>query len=291
MRVNLAKTLKYVLLTLGIIILILYIVFRFFMNFSKDDKALEKYFEGNPKQPSYGFYESNGKKIHYACIGEDTLPAIIFIHGSPGTWDAFSRYFKDSTLLNHFRMLSVDRIGYGKSDHEPESSVKMQAELIKPLLDMVPDSLPLILVTHSFGGPIGFRLAMDYPEKIDGMVALAGLADPEKEKRVYWLQKPFRSKWLRWLLPPDMDISNREIVPLKQELYEMVPMWEKIKTPTIVIQGDKDMLVNKTHADFIEKMMPGNLRIIRLPEENHFIPWTQDKLVVESIMEVYGRIQ
>ncbi|MEZ4827483.1 MAG: alpha/beta hydrolase [Bacteroidia bacterium] len=291
MQIHLAKTLKYVLLTLGIIILVLYIIFRFFMNFTMSDQKLEKYFEGNPQQPSYGFYEAQGKTIHYACIGAEGRPVIIFIHGSPGTWDAFARYFKDTTLLNHFRMYSVDRIGYGKSDHEPESSIEMQALMIKPLLDMVPDSVPVILVTHSFGGPVGFRLAMDYPEKIDGMVALAGLADPEKERRVYWLQKPLRGKWIRWILPPDMDISNREIVPLKQELYEMGMMWEKIRAKTIIIQGDKDMLVNKAHADFLEKMMPGSPKIIRLPEENHFIPWTQQQLVVQSIMEVNDEIQ
>ncbi|MEZ4775848.1 MAG: alpha/beta hydrolase [Bacteroidia bacterium] len=290
MQVYPTKILKYVLITIGLIVLVLYVIFRFFMDFSKNDQALEKYFEGNPKQPTYGFYQAEGKTIHYACIGEDSLPTIIFIHGSPGTWDAFAAYFKDTTLLKHFRMMSVDRIGYGKSEHEPESSIEMQALLVKPLLDMVPDSIPLMLVTHSFGGPIGFRLAMDYPDKIDGIVALAGLADPEKEKRVYWLQKPFRSKWLRWLLPPDMDISNREIVPLKQELYEMVPMWEKVKAKTIVIQGGKDMLVNKAHADFIEKMIPEGPEVIRLPEENHFIPWTQEELVVKNIMKLYGEI-
>lgn len=289
MKFNFTKILKYVLGILGAILLILYIAFRFFLPTSQSDKALEKYFADAPVQPSYGFYEAAGRTMHYACTGADTLPVVLFIHGSPGSWDAFSSYFKDSTLLAHFRLIAPDRIGYGKSDPgNPESSVKMQAEAVKPLIDMVPDSLPLIIVSHSYGGPVAYRLAMDYPERVNGMVVLAGLADPEKEKRQYWIQSPVRSRWLRWLLPRDMDVSNREILPLKQELYEMVPMWDKITAETIIIQGDKDMLVNKAHADFAEKMMASNPpEVIRLPKENHFIPWTQKQMVVDAIMEVY----
>jgi hypothetical protein len=43
--------------------------------------------------------EVEGCNMHYAKTGNDTLPTITFIHGSPGSWDAFMRYLKDKELL------------------------------------------------------------------------------------------------------------------------------------------------------------------------------------------------
>jgi pimeloyl-ACP methyl ester carboxylesterase len=135
-------------------------------------------------------------------------------------------------------------------------------------------------------------MAMDYPSQVDGMLILAGLADPEHESRPFFLY-PLRSKWLRWLLPPDMDVSNREILPLKEELYEMERknMWEEIIAKTTIIQGQKDILVAMEHADYAEEMMiNAPTRVMRMPKENHFIPWTQKELVKESIFELYENL-
>ena len=42
--------------------------------------------------------EMEGRHIHYAMTGSDSLPTLFFIHGSPGSWDAFAEYMKDSSI-------------------------------------------------------------------------------------------------------------------------------------------------------------------------------------------------
>lgn len=288
------KTLTYIFVILLGLIFIAYLIFRFApLGMTKTDAEIDDYFKDVPQKPTFQTYEVRGHTIHYASIGPQHLPTIIFIHGSPGSWDAYMTYFKDTALVNHFRMISVDRVGYGKSNKgQPESSLFLQAAYIQPLLETIPDSVPTLLVGHSYGGPVAYRMGMDYADKIDGLLILAGLADPVLEGRL-WIQKPFRHWSLRWLLPPDLDISNREIVPLKQELFDQENMWEKIRSHTLIIQGDEDILVDKGHADYAEKMLinAASVKVIRMPEENHFIPWTQSQLVTESIFKLYKLIQ
>lgn len=292
MNFPLSKMLKIVLYIILGLLLAGYLIFRFGMSgISQSQEKIDDFFSERNLSPKFDTYTVEGHHMHYVDIGATTLPTIIFIHGSPGSWDAFMQYMGDSSLLKCFRMISVDRIGYGKSDfRQPESSVYMQAACIQPLLDMVPDSVPVILVGHSFGGPIAYRMAMEYPDKIDGMLILAGLADPDKEKRL-WIQKPLRSKWLRWLLPPMMDISNREIVPLKRELQIMKPMWGEITAKTTIIQGQKDILVHYAHGEFAMKMITnGEVKYISLPKANHFLPWSHYELVHQEILALRDRI-
>src|SRR5437763_10015153 len=59
----------------------------------------------------------NGHILHYVSTGTDTLPLLIFIHGSPGSWEVFKDYLRDSDLLRQYNMISIDRTGFGFSDY------------------------------------------------------------------------------------------------------------------------------------------------------------------------------
>ncbi|MEL6194381.1 MAG: alpha/beta fold hydrolase [Bacteroidota bacterium] len=257
------------------IFLVVYVIFRFFLNFEPSEEDLQATFNGKAYQPEHISYNVGDETMHYVAAGPQDAPVMLLVHGSPGSWNAYASYLADSNFQSKYRMISVDRIGYGKSTFgHANSSLAHQAHCLMPLLESIPDSTPVMAVGHSYGVPVLLRLAMDHPKALDGMVLLAGLSDPEYEKRPAILG-PFRSKLLRWLLPPDLDVSNREIFPLKGELELMMPMWENISIPTAVIQGGKDMLVNPKHADFIEqKITNSEVSMHRLPEANHFIPWS-----------------
>jgi hypothetical protein len=146
MGTKLKKILKLILIITGIIIFILYLVFRFFLDLKMSDAKVEEYFSAETIKPAFHFYEAEGHTMHYVDIGDKSKPVIIFVHGSPGSWDAFAAYFKDPEMLLNFRMISVDRIGYGKSDPgQPESSLWLQSALIKPILDQIPMEIPSYL--------------------------------------------------------------------------------------------------------------------------------------------------
>ncbi len=58
-----------------------------------------------------------GKRtMHYVTIGVTDRPTLIFVHGSPGSRDSFTAYLKDSLLPERYRMVNLDRPGFGYCD-------------------------------------------------------------------------------------------------------------------------------------------------------------------------------
>ena len=57
----------------------------------------------------------NDRHLHYAVSGNngDSLPTLVFIHGSPGSWMNYMKFMWDSSMRKKFRMVAIDRPGFG----------------------------------------------------------------------------------------------------------------------------------------------------------------------------------
>lgn len=226
------------------------------------------------------------RMMHYAYSGIDKENMVVFVHGSPGSWSAFIDFFKADSILQIADFISIDRPGFGNSGFGiAEKSIEKQASLITGVINQFPHS-KVILVGHSLGGPVIARMAMDYPDRFDGLVLVAPSIDPNMEKDE-WYRKMIKTKVGSALTPKEFEVSNDEIVPLKEELKLMLPLWKQIQIPTIVIQGTRDRLVPKENAEFAEKMLPDSvLRVKRLEEVDHFIPWTHPHEIISAIQQL-----
>ena len=224
--------------------------------------------------------------LHYTLVtGDSSLPLAVFVHGSPGSSSNFLHFAQDTTLLRHYNVLLIDRPGYGYSDFgDAEESLEKQSEILLDFLRLFPFDQK-ILVGHSLGGPIVCRMAMDAPRSVSGLLVVAGSVSPELEPEEKW-RKPMSSKALRWLMPKSFRVSSDEIVPAKEELIKMVALWSNITCPVQIIQGGKDKLVPAGNEDYAEKMLvnASSVRVYRLPEENHFIPFTRPELLTEALL-------
>ena len=152
-----------------------------------------------------------------------------------------------------------------------EPSLEKQALALKPIIEKYKNNKPFILVGHSLGGSVIARIAMDYPELIDGLIFVAASIDPKLEPNETWFRAPLATPFLSWVLPRSFRASNEEIYQLKPQLEEMLPRWKEIKCPVIVIQGKKDMLVPAGNADFAKRMIINAPVDLILKEElNHY---------------------
>ncbi|CAN0129163.1 unnamed protein product, partial [Chrysoparadoxa australica] len=165
----------------------------------------------------------NDQLMHYVYTQQQKETLLVFVHGSPGSWNAFSRYLTSDSLQDQYDMVSIDRPGFGYSDYGyAESSLKRQANLISQVIQQF-DQKRKILIGHSLGGPIIARIAMDYPEQVQGMIFIAPSIDPDMEK--YEWYRTLIKTWVGDLVvPTDLWVSNEEIVPLKEELNQMLPL-------------------------------------------------------------------
>ncbi len=256
------------------------------MEFRFSAQEMKDFLKSNQKKLYADTLVVDGQNIHYVYSdnGHDAL--VVFIHGSPGSWNAFSRYLTTDSLLNNYDMVSVDRPGFGYSDYGfAEPSLINQAKLMCEVLKHFEHSRK-ILVGHSLGGSVIARMAMDNPNMVQGLLFLAPSIDPQMEKFEWF--RPLIKTWLGDLVTPtDFWVSNEEIVPLKAELNAMLPLWSEINIPCIVIHGTKDTFVPVENADFARKMIADSLiKVQYLEGVHHFIPWTHTSVIVNAIDEL-----
>ncbi len=159
-----------------------------------------------------------GANMHYAKTGSDSLPTIVFVHGSPGSWDAFAQYMQDKDLLMKYRMISIDRPGFSYSDFGEAQHIEDQSALISPLFKLWNNGKPIYLVGHSLGGPMIIQLNADNSGLFDGLVLLAGSVDPAEEKKESW-RYVMAGGVLSYLLPGAMRPGNTELIYFKKDVY------------------------------------------------------------------------
>ncbi|MEM9326278.1 MAG: alpha/beta hydrolase [Bacteroidota bacterium] len=250
------------------------------------DEEAAQALEGNDVQPKFGTITTGGRTMHYAYTDREKESLVVFVHGSPGSWSAFLDFFQNDSLLDQYDLLAIDRPGFGQSDAGwPAPHLEQQSCLLQAVIEQF-DHEKILLVGHSLGGPVIARMAMDFPEAYHGLVFVAPSIDPQMEK-YEWYRSWIKTKVGGWVTPQDFWVSNEEIMPLKGELTKMLPLWERIKVCSIVIQGKKDMLVPWENAEFARRQLPADKVDIRyLQGVNHFIPWTHPESIIRAIFDL-----
>lgn len=227
------------------------------------------------------------RNIHYAKTGIDTMPTIVFIHGTPGSWNAFEQYLADKDLLQHFRMVSVDRPGFGNSDFGEPEHLYRQSQLISPVLQKLKNGKPMYVVGHSLGGPLVIKLAADNPGLFTAVIVLAGSNDPSQELPEKWRPVLFQTP-LHYLVPGSFRPSNQELWYLKTDLKELKQDFPLVTCRVIIMHGDKDQLVPFANMAYTQKMLinASQVETFVFPGEDHFIPWSKYGEIKATLLQL-----
>ena len=207
------------------------------------------------------------------------------MHGTPGSWDNFSAYIEDPPP--GLELVALDRPGFGSS--EPSHAVPAltdQVAAIEPLLVERDGRWP-VLVGHSLGGPIIVRAAVEHPDRVGGLVVLAGNMDPELEDLRWYNHvgafiSPFLSRNLR--------NSNDELGPQRAELELLAPLLDQVRCPVLIVHGLDDDLVPFENAEYLWDALENAARVELKPleGENHVFLWTRPEVVRAAIEKVAG---
>jgi len=219
-------------------------------------------------------------QLHYLETGNPEYPTLLFVHGSPGSWDAFRQYLTDSLLLSKYRMIAIDRPGFGYSDFGDAENLYVQTEIIESFIDKINNQKPISLVGHSLGGPVVVEIAAEKPEQFKHIVVLAGSVDPNAETPEVW-RSVIKTKPLRYLIPGALRTSNDELWLLKSDLFKLRPKLKNIRGDVTIIHGTKDPLVPYSNVAFMKKAFVNakSIDVIPIENANHFIPWEHFELI------------
>lgn len=233
----------------------------------------------------------DGHDIHYAEAGDAANPLVLFVHGTPGSSDAFRSCLKAARWRDRAHLVAVDRPGFGGSvDKQWLPGLTEQARLMAAMRRVDRSGKPMIVVGHSLGGTIAYRMAIDYPADVFGIVVIASSVDPSVGG-ARWYNYVADQRVVSWLLPRDLVRANREIMPLGAELEALAPRLGGIRAFVTVIHGGRDALVSFDNLDYARRHLPADrTRIVAEPDEGHFILWRRPEIIAAEIDRMLDRL-
>jgi pimeloyl-ACP methyl ester carboxylesterase len=158
----------------------------------------------------------DGLTIFYREAGDKNKPTILLLHGFPSSSHMYRNLIND--LSDDFHLIAPDYPGFGQSASPSPSDYTYSFDNFALTISHFIDALELkkfVLFMHDYGGPVGFRIASQKPERIQALIVqnanayteglgealnplVAYIEDPnattEKGARVYL--SPDAVKWL-----------------------------------------------------------------------------------------------
>ena len=278
---------KRVLLISGILITYI-LVCQCCMQFRWSDNKAAKVFAA--KNTSLQIFDTVIEKqpIHYVISGSDSLPALVFIHGSPGSWFHFREFMWDDLLRKKFRFISMDRPGFGYSGFGNPMHLQEQSEILLRVIATHQNGKPIYLTGHSIGGPVVLQMAAMSPGSFEKLVIIAGSISPYLEKKETW-RHAMNTHLLRKFLPGAFAPSNTEILWFKKDLFLLEKELSKIGSPVIFVHGNKDTWVPIENIAFGIKLLVNAKSITAdtLRGADHKVPRKRREELKQIFLKLY----
>jgi len=142
----------------------------------------------------YNTVEVDGLRIFYRTAGSMGQPVILLLHGFPASSFMFRELMEK--LADRFYLVAPDYPGFGYSDAPAPKDYPYTFDNLADVIQKFTEKLNLAkfsLYMQDFGGPVGFRLASNNPEKINSLIVQNANAYEEGLPDEFWA--PVRTLW------------------------------------------------------------------------------------------------
>src|ERR1700728_4225683 len=146
-----------------------------------------------PHSTIYRTAQIDGLSIFYREAGPPDAPTLVLLHGLPSSSRMFEPLF--ARLSDHYHLVAPDYPGFGHSDWPDPKAFNYTFDHIASVMDDFTQSIGLshyTLYMQDYGGPVGFRMALAHPERVEALIVQDAGAHDES-LRAYWTTR--RSFW------------------------------------------------------------------------------------------------
>jgi pimeloyl-ACP methyl ester carboxylesterase len=156
---------------------------------------------------TYHTINIDGLPVFYRESGPANAPVLLLLHGLPSS----SRMYEPllTRLSDRYRMIAPDYPGFGHSATPAPSAFVYSFDHLAAVMTRFTEILGLgrySLFMQDYGGPVGFRMALAHPERLDSLIvqnAVAhdtGLGKLWDKRRAFWADRAAHEATLRYNL-------------------------------------------------------------------------------------------
>jgi len=156
------------------------------------------------QQVFYRTVKVDGLSIFYREAGSKDAPTILLLHGLPSS----SRMFQPllTRLADKYHLVAPDYPGFGHSDWPNPKQFDYTFDHIATVMTDFTEALGLshyTLYMQDYGGPVGFRMALAHPDRVDALIVQDAVAHNEGlganwvTRRAFWADRATHDEALR----------------------------------------------------------------------------------------------
>jgi len=131
-------------------------------------------------QPTSAFTELDDMRVHYTRDAPDGFEAtIVLLHGSGASLHIFDAIAAQLAL--RFEVIRIDLPGFGLTGPRPDRdyTIETYVGFLNQFLERHVSG-SVVLAGHSLGGRIAWTYALEYPQRVGGLVLMNATGYPEK---------------------------------------------------------------------------------------------------------------
>jgi pimeloyl-ACP methyl ester carboxylesterase len=136
----------------------------------------------------------DGQTIFYREAGnKEKTPTILLLHGFPSSSHMFRNLMP--ALADKFHLVALDYPGFGNSSMPTVDEFEYTFDHLADIVDKFVEQIGLekySIYVMDYGAPIGYRLAVKHPERIEALIVQNGNAYDEG-LREFW--EPLKAYW------------------------------------------------------------------------------------------------
>ena len=158
----------------------------------------------NRQAVSYRSVKVDGLNIFYREAGPKDAPTILLLHGLPSSSRMFDPLF--GRLSGQYHLVAPDYPGFGHSDWPDPTQYSYTFDNLARTITRFTEALGMTRYTlymQDYGGPVGFRMALAHPERVNALIVQDAVSHNEglganwATRRAFWADRASHEDALR----------------------------------------------------------------------------------------------
>lgn len=264
------------------------------------------------------FFDVDGTRIRVRRSGDPTDPTIVFVHGystSLESWDELIAHLDESK----HHLIQYDLLGHGLTgpDDQKRYSIEHRVETLRALTDKM-NIAPFVLVGNSLGGQIAWNFTAAHPDRVRKQILISPAAfsingvtekpqPPIPNFEAYIRNPTFVSVSYAYgaMFGDPTKISSKRAYSMlemmkqpgnAQALIDHIYTFtlpdprqklSQVETPTLIMWGEKDIMIPSSHGNRIHEAMP-NSQLKTYSNLGHIPHEEEPGIIANELMQFLG---